>query len=513
MRRTLLAFLALGVGLLATGSGIVLIRAKGPQIASMLRRSNAETTTTTSVVDVQSPPANSATTPRGDVTVDPRRQQMIGVRTVEAKKTALAPVIRAVGSVKSAETRLADVNVKLDGWIRDLLVDYTGQAVAKGQPLFALYSPDLLATTNEYVLALKARDQLNQSQIGDARERADQLVAAAKQRLALWDLSEEELRALAERRQPLSVVTFRSPVDGVVMEKAAIKGMHVTAGQTLYKVADLSVVWVEADVYEAELPLVRVGGLATVTLDAYPGERFSGRVVYIYPYVDEKTRTNRVRYEFANRGGRLKPGMFANVELTASSEQAVVVPTNALLDSGTEQIVFVSAGDGHFEPRPVKIGRRLDDVVQILSGVKEGDLVATGAAFFLDSESQLRASVQGYSAPAGTGESSPAASQLDIVFRTVPDPPKTGDNQLQAVVKDASGKPIDNADVSVQFFMPAMPTMNMPAMRNETKLAPAGAGVYRGPGQVMMAGQWQATVTVTRGGQRLGSKQLPIVAR
>jgi nitrogen fixation protein FixH len=198
--------------------------------------------------------------------------------------------------------------------------------------------------------------------------------------------------------------------------------------------------------------------------------------------------------------------------MTTAGGSAIVIPGDALLDSGKEQIVFVGQGDGYFEPRHVKAGRRVGDEVQILEGIKEGELVATGAAFFLDSESQLHAATQGYEATAGS-RVAPAAPQIDIAFRVTPNPPRIGDNQMEVVVKDAAGKPVDGADVAVQFFMAGMPTMNMPAMRNETKLAPAGGGVYRGHGQVMMAGQWQATVTVTRGGQRLGSKQLPLVAR
>jgi membrane fusion protein, copper/silver efflux system len=204
--------------------------------------------------------------------------------------------------------------------------------------------------------------------------------------------------------------------------------------------------------------------------------------------------------------------MYANIELTSRGRSGLVIPTNALLDSGTEQVVFIAQGDGLFQPRNVTIGRRLGDSTEILEGLKEGDQVAIGAAFFLDSESQLRASLQGYEASAvPTGAAAPAGTQ--ITFRTVPDPAKTGDNELEATVKDAGGKPIDDAEVTVQFFMPAMPTMNMPAMRSEAKLAPAGGGIYRGSGQVMMAGRWDATVTVVRGGQRLGTKQLPVVAR
>jgi len=248
MRRTLLLFLIVVTTLLAIGAGIVVIRLRRPQPAM-------QAMPTAQARDPAAPP--SATTPRGPVTVDARRQQLIGVRTVPAHTASLAATIRAVGSVRSAETRLADVNVKLDGWIRELFVDYTGREVAKGQPLFTLYSPDLLATETEYVLALKARDQLQQSEIAGAKERADQLVTAARQRLTQWDLTEEQLRALEDKREPSSTVTFRSPVNGVVVEKTAVAGMHILSGQTLYKIADLSTVWLEADVYEREVEVVR----------------------------------------------------------------------------------------------------------------------------------------------------------------------------------------------------------------------------------------------------------------
>ncbi len=459
------------------------------------------------------PQAAPAATARAEVSIDPRRQQLIGVRTTPVTRATLAQTIRTVGLVRYDETRLADVNVKVEGWIRDLYVDYTGRFVSRDRPLFTLYSPELLMTENEYQLAFKTRERLQQSQVPDARERAEALVTAARQRLELWDLPPDQIRALDEQREPQVAVPFHSPVDGFVIEKQALKGMHVMPGQSLYKIADLSVVWVEADVYEKELPLVRVGGRAVVTLDVYPDERLVGHAAYIYPYVEEKTRTNKVRYEFENRAGRLKPGMYANVEIDVGGGVGLIVPTDAVLDSGKEQLVFVAHGDGYFEPRHVKIGRRLGENVQILEGVKEGEQVAAGATFFLDSESQLRGSLQGYEA-APVAQGAPAArEQLDIAFRSQPDPPKIGENQMEVTVKDSSGKPIDGAEVDVQFFMPAMPTMNMPAMRNNVKLSPSGGGVYRGTGQVLMAGQWEATVAVTRNGQRLGAKQLTVVAR
>jgi hypothetical protein len=210
----------------------------------------------------------------------------------------------------------------------------------------------------------------------------------------------------------------------------------------------------------------------------------------------------------------LKPGMYANVEIQGREASGMTVPANALLDSGTDKLVFVAEGDGYFTPRPVKVGRNLGDRIQILDGVKEGEQVATGATFFLDSESQLRAGLQNYEAPKGSKDRpSSGGPALDIVFRTQPDPPKTGESVFEVAVKDASGQPVTDAEVSVQLFMPAMPTMNMPAMRNEAKLPHVGGGVYRGAAQVMMAGRWDATVTVARGGQQLGRKQLALVAR
>jgi hypothetical protein len=191
------------------------------------------------------------------------------------------------------------------------------------------------------------------------------------------------------------------------------------------------------------------------------------------------------------------------------------VPANAVLDSGTDRVVFVAEGDGYFTPRPVKVGRNLGDRIEIVEGVKEGELVATGATFFLDSESQLRAGLQNYQQPTAAQGSQATASgpALDITFRPQPDPPKTGESVFEVAVKDANGQPVADADVSVQLFMPAMPTMNMPAMRNETKLPHVGGGVYRGPGQVMMAGRWDVTVSVAKGGQQLGRKQLAVVAK
>jgi Cu(I)/Ag(I) efflux system membrane fusion protein len=457
-------------------------------------------------------PAMPQSVSRGGVSIDPRRQQLINVRTVKAARANLGNAIHAVGAVRSDEARVIDVNVKLEGWIRDMSVDYTGRAVRRGEPLLTLYSPELLAAEHEYTLALTARDAMQASVIADAKQRADTLVSAARQRLALWDLSDEEFRDLETTRRPKDTLVVRSPANGFVIDKPAVNGAHVTPGQTLYKIVDLSVVWIEADVYQTELASVHVGDRAKVTLETYPGEPITGRVVYIYPYLEEQTRTNKIRYEFANSRGRLKPGMFVTVDLATSAGTGVVVPTDAVLDSGREQLVFVAEGNGYFAPRSVTVGRRLAGSLEIRQGLKEGEEVATGATFFVDSESQLRAGVQGY-APTTPAAAASTAERLHIALKSIPDPAKTGENQFEVTVADDHGVLIPDADVSLQFFMPAMPAMNMPAMRNQVALAAAGGGVYRGTGQVMMAGRWEVTVVVSRAGQPLGSIQTTLVAR
>jgi RND family efflux transporter MFP subunit len=458
--------------------------------------------------------APTADQPRSDITIDARRQQLIGVRVVRVERTVLASTVRTTGVVRYDETRQVDVNVKINGWIRDLDVDFTGQPVRRGQRLFTLYSPELLATQSEFILALRNRDQAESSALMDTRDYANRLVEAARQRLTLWDLSPEEIQAIESSRQPIQVVAVTAPAAGLVAEKQAVKGMHVTAGQTLYKIADLSVVWVDADVYEQDMSAVRIGQSATITLDAFPGRNFAGRAIYIYPTVDSQTRTGKVRFQLDNPGGGLKPGMFANIELRGSESTALTIPANAVLDSGAQQTVFVAQGDGVFTPRPVRLGRRTGDIVEILDGLKEGEQVAAAATFFLDSESQLRAGLRNYEPLASAPATGPAANQvLDITFRSLTDPPKTGDNVFEVTLKNESGQPVADVDVSVQLFMPAMPTMNMPAMRNESKLTPAGGGVYRGNGQVMMAGRWEVTVNVARAGQRTGSKQFALTAR
>lgn len=454
-----------------------------------------------------------AATPRAAIQLDTRRRQLLGVRLVRVERRAIERPIRAVGIVRYDETRLADVNLKLDGWIRKLYVNATGQPVRRGQPLFEIYSPELLATENEYLLALSTRDTMQQSQVVEARTQAERLVESARQRLQLWDLPAEELQKLDKTRRGSATVTFYSPVNGFVIEKPAIEGMHVSAGQTLYKVADLSTVWIEADVHESDAAFVRAGVPAKVTLDARPGETLRGRAVYIYPLVDEKTRTLKMRFSFPNPSQQLKPGMYANVDITSRIGTGLTIPVDAIIDAGREQLVFVAEGDGYYQPRKIQIGERLGDWVQVTDGLKEGEEVASGAAFFLDSESQLRAAAGGWGSPATDSANSASSNALTIALRTEPDPLRRGEATVEAHVADAAGKPVSGAQVTIAFYMAAMPSMSMPAMNSEGKLAETTAGVYRGTVNVPMTGRWDVTVTVTRDGRRMGFKQLTMAAQ
>jgi RND family efflux transporter MFP subunit len=450
---------------------------------------------------------------RGEITIDPRRQQLIGVRIAPVRRTTITHDVRAAGVVRFDETRQAEITTKVDGWIRNLRADYTGRTIARGETLFTFYSPALLAAQSEYLLAVRGHARAASSDLPSVRDYAERLHQAARERLQRWDLTDADIGAIEERGQASDTVTFRSPVSGTIVEKMAVEGMRVTAGQTLFRVADLSVVWVEADVPEQDMAIIRVGQPATVRVDAFPDEPLTGRTTYVYPTVDENTRTAKVRFQFANRGGRLKPGMFATVQMTGRETTGLTVPADAVLDAGKDQLVFIALGEGRFEPRPVKIGRRTREDIEIVDGVQEGEQVAGGAAFFLDSESQLRAAIQSYQPPPEQAVSAAVAERLDITLRPQPDPPRTGENMLEVTVRDANGQPVADADVTATFFMAAMPTMNMPAMRSQAKLPSSGAGVYRGSAQVMTAGRWEVTVDVSRGGQRLGSRQFAMVAR
>lgn len=350
----------------------------------------------------------------GTVSIDPVTSQNMGVRTEPVRRAALARTIRTVGLVAFDEPRQYSINSKSDGWVERLHVNQEGQPVKKGQPLLEIYSPELVAAQQEYLLALRGYQRLADSTLPQVAENARRLLEASRTRLRYWDISEKQITALEQSGEVRKTLTLYSPQGGVVTMKKVLEGMRIMAGEELLQIADLSRVWVNADIYEYELPWVKVGQTARVELPFAPDQVLSGKITYIYPFVQNETRTVKARIEFPNPELALKPEMYANVLIdTAAIADALAVPENAVLKSGKGETVFVALGDGKFEPRAVVTGVSTDEgLVQILSGLKDGEQVVTSAQFMLDSESKLREAIEKMLAP--KGEMPPAAAKDDL---------------------------------------------------------------------------------------------------
>jgi len=319
------------------------------------------------------------------------RLQRIGVKTAFAERRTLETSVRAVGRVVAEETTLQDIALKVNGWVGDVLVDAVGDPVKRGEVLFTVYSPELYSAQEEYAQALRSQERARQS---SAPDRADYLVRAARNRLRFWDIAQGDLEHLARSGEPLEHLPIRSSVSGYVVEKNLVEGSAFQSGQRLYRIARLSNVWVEAEVYEYELPLVREGQRATVTLPYMPERHFDAEVAYVYPTLDPKTRTARLRLEIPNPDLGLRPDMYANVRLHVDRGEALVVPQSAVLYAGERSFVFRALGEGRFRPQPVEVGLRSGEEVEILSGLEPGEEIVTSATFLIASESRLRAALE-----------------------------------------------------------------------------------------------------------------------
>lgn len=332
--------------------------------------------------------------PAGTVSIDPVTVQNIGVRTTTARRRLLRHTVRAPGRVTYDEEHMARLHPKTSGWIDKLYVSRTGDMVARGTVLLGIYAPELVSSQQEYLLALRNFDVLKNAPEADIRDNARRLISDARKRLELLDMPEHQIKALEKTRNVRRTVHIRSPFSGVVLKIGARQGEHVSPASEIFRIADLSTVWVYVDVYEHELPWVRVGDTASLTIQALAGRRFEGRVAYIYPYLEPQTRTARVRLEFDNPDQVLKPESFANVTLhSGRAVDAVVVPEEAIVRSGRKARIFVRREHGKFEPRTVKLGLDADGFVQVLDGINAGEEVVVSSQFLLDSESRLREAV------------------------------------------------------------------------------------------------------------------------
>ena len=491
-------------------------------------------------------------TPSGAVVVPAVARQLIGVRSAPAAYTTLTQEVRTVGTVGYDERGLTQVTLKTSGWVREVFVNSIGRAVRKGEPLFTFYSPDLLTTQDEYLLAIRAQAQLAVSPLDEAKSNAVALVASARERLRLWDLSDAQITALEHRGKAEPVVTVYAPSSGIVLKREALPGKYVEPGTTLYEVADLSIVWISADIYESEVASVKLDQPIAVSFAAYPGETFRGKMAYIYPTVNQEVRTVRVRFELPNPGLKLKPGMYGTVTLQTDAAKALVVPKEAVLETGLRQLVFIDRGQGRYEQTLVKLGRRNQDNVEVMEGLKEGDRIVTSANFLLDAESKLTSAssmlammgrigmgdwqmrgahegkmegmegmgdmkgmpmgdmkgmegMEGMQGMKGMGNvpgmpmgrkkegaETRQVNGLTLSLTTVPEQPKAGEVLLKLKLNDLAGKPVTNAQVLFVYTMP------MPGMTDSKAAARhMKDGLYEGKVLFGMGGTWDVTVNVT----------------
>jgi RND family efflux transporter MFP subunit len=463
------------------------------------------------------PPEAASTSPQiplAPVQLSPQKLQSIGVKIGEVQRKVVTDEIRATGNVAMDETRLAYVQTRFSGYIQKVFADATYQYVRKGQPLFTIYSPDLVATEREYLVAKQNQKQVADSTVPGVAPSATSLLDAAAERLKQWGVSQREIERLESTGQVQQELEVDSPVSGYITERNALPNLTVQPETRLYTIADLSTVWVLAHFFQNDLARIKVGDAAALTVDTFAGRTFSGRVNFIYPQLDMETRTAKVRIVFPNPHLELKPGMFVEVSLKVPMGKQLVVPASAALQSGTRQIVFVDRGDGYLEPREVQLGGRAGDDFVLLKGLREGEKVVTSANFLIDSESQLQAALGSFVPPApGAGAASRMnAPKANAELTSDPSPPHKGSNVFRVKLSDSSGAPISGAEVSVTFFMPAMSAMGMAAMRIQVTLSEKGAGMYEGSGQLESGGTWQVTIVARKDGQTIATKQLSVNA-
>ncbi len=460
-----------------------------------------------SVANAMIPEVEPQASPEKGIYIAPERQQLVGMKSVVAKRMPLTKEIRAAGRVSADERHMSHIHTKVAGYVEEVFVDFVGKQVNRGDPVFTIYSPELVATEQEYLLALKSRRTLKDSSYSWISDGSANLLEAARKRLELWDVTAEEIRTLEQEGKVKRAITVYSPVSGVVTDRKAYHhGTFVSPEMDLFTLVDLSHVWVLADVQENDLQFVRVGQMAEVEFPfANASRKLRGRVEFISPFLDPKTRTAQARLEFANPNLDLKPDMYTSVTLHIGLGNRIVVPRDAVLDTGTEQYVFIDKGDGYVQPRLVKESAEMDENAAIESGLEAGERVVTGANFLVDSESRLKSAFANLGKPAEVVQHTGLSIQLLDPKEAV-----TGTNFVDVAVKDSGGAPMTDAEVEIEISMPAMGSM--PPMMSKAVLHKGANGDYVGTLEVPMAWSWQTTITVRRGGVILGRTQTTLRA-
>jgi Cu(I)/Ag(I) efflux system membrane fusion protein/cobalt-zinc-cadmium efflux system membrane fusion protein len=482
---------------------------------AMAQASNASDSEPGAAGETQS--GNMQEAPRAPIQLTPQRMQSIGIVLGKVESKPVNSELRFYGNVQVDERRQAYVQTRFAGWIRKVYADATGNFIGKGQPLFTIYSPDLVATEQEYLIAKKNADTLQRSNVSGVASGASTLFGAAKERLLQWEVSPGEIEKLDQGGKPITDLTIYSPVSGYITDKRALPNMYVQPETMLYTVADLSDVWVLAQVFQSDAGKIKPGDAAAVTVDAYPGRVFNGRVEYILPQLDMNTRTLPVRLVFSNPGLKLRPGMYVNVGVKLSMGRQLVVPASAAFHSGTKNLIFVYQGEGNIEPREVEFGPQVGDQVVVSKGLRADEQIVTSANFLIDSEAQLQAAAGAFvPPPPGAGQAAsmnaPAQQQANVELTTDPNPPHKGSNTVRVKLTGQDGKPIAGANVTVTFFMAAMPAMGMSAMKTVINASDRGDGMYEGKGDLGSGGTWQVTVRAQQNGQTIANKQLNVNA-
>ena len=473
------------------------------------------------------PPQYGAGPTLAPIQISPQRLQEIGVTTAQAEFKDVNDQLQVPGNVDVDEERLAYVQTRFPGWIKDVFANATWQYVRKGQQLFTIYSPELVSTEQEYLLAKQNQKafaptmhsgspaSMPSGASGMAAEESGWLVQAAEERLRQFDVPPSEIASLVASGHLQREIAVVSPASGYITERNALPNAYVQPDTKLYTIADLSTVWVYANVFQTDVGRLRPGDPAEVTVDSYPGRTFHGRIDQILPDVDPTTRTARVRLVFRNPGVVLKPGMYVSVSIYIRLGRQLVIPSSGVLQAGTREIAFIDHGQGNLEPRVIQTGPQIDDSVVVLSGLHAGDRIVSSANFLVDSEAQLQSTLGSFSPlpqSAPSGSSTPGAQSIQIDLSTDPSPPRKGGNTVNARLRGADGKPVSGAQVTATFFMPAMPAMGMGTMHAVATLADQGQGVYSGSLQLGSGGTWQVTVTVSQNGQTIATKQLTLTA-
>lgn len=478
----------------------------------------AMSSSASTATDSTSPALDNTEAPLAPMQLTPQRMQSIGVKLGTVAMKNVSDEIRVAGNVDVDERKLANVQLRFPGWIHKVFLDATYDLVRKGQPLFTIYSPDLVTTEQEYLLARKSQLQLGRSSIPGVAAGADTLVSAAKERLQQWEVPQSEIAKLESTGKVITDLTINSPVSGYITERNALPNMYVQPETKLYTVADLSTIWVYAQVFQTDVGRIKHGDPAEVTVDAYAGKIFRGHVDLILPQVDVNTRTVRVRLIFSNPDVKLKPGMYVNIGLKTPMGTALTVPASAVFHSGTRTLLFVNKGEGNIEPRDVEVGPLVGQDYIVLKGVKQGDSIVISANFLIDSEAQLQAAAGAFvPPPPGAGAAAAmntptSATQASAELTTDPSPPAKGNNTFRVKLSGANGAPVVGAQVTITFFMAAMPAMGMAAMKTSVTLSDKGNGHYEGKGDLGSGGTWQVSIVARQNGAVIATKQLSLNA-